>query len=148
MFKQTLLVVFIGTLAATASFASVQDILAKDKVLKEADDFCVARIAVLYKAADKNLRQKQPTNYVTLSDALYDLGEGINKGIKFIAGAPRKDLREKLTATLRTECQTKTNDLRSTYLSKFNVVFDDEVAPKKDESLFEEFLDFLIKLLN
>ena len=147
MLKQTLLVVFLGTLAATASFATVQDILAKDKVLKEVDDFCVARIAVLYKAADKIPAKNQPKNYIPLSDALFDLGNAMNEGINFIAGIPPQ-ARGRQPALLRQHCEKRTNELREIYLSKLNVVFDDEVAPKKDESLFEEFLDFLIKLLN
>ena len=151
MLKQTVLILTLGLLASHASFAdstkSIQQILAKDSVLKEADDFCVARIGVLYKAADKIPAKNQPKNYIPLSDALFDLGNGINEGIKSIAGTP-KNTRATQAKTLRDYCEKRTNELRSIYLSKFNVIFDDEVSPKKDESLIDEFLDFLSRLLS
>ena len=144
MLKQILLGLVFGLLATSASFAqnkiSITHALDKHSDLRKADDFCITRIDVLYKAAAKQLKD-QPAEFSSFAKELGDVGKNLNADIEIAAQFKGEENRTDMIRQMRERCTSTTEDLREKLPQSQDVKFKDE------ESFFDELMDFFNSLM-
>ena len=144
MLKRSISILILGLLSTTVSVAennkTIKHALNQHSELRKADDFCVARIDILYKSAAKQLKG-QPAEFSNFAKELGDMGKSLNSDIETAAAFKTQENRADMIRQMRERCKVDSENLREKLPRSQDVKFKDE------ESFFDELMDFFNSLM-